>query len=188
MSLQESENTAEKSLIKRYQKSGDLKVLGELYQKYMHLVYGVCLKYLKSREDSQDAVMQIFEKVTVSLLDSDVQNFKNWLFVVSKNFCLMQLRSKSYQQQQRQQDISESFVENSLVIHPVHDNEEMESDLSKLEECIDRLKAEQKTCVRLFYLEKKTYVEIVEATNFDLKKVKSYIQNGKRNLKLCMTN
>ncbi len=83
MSLQESENTAEKSLIKRYQKSGDLKVLGELYQKYMHLVYGVCLKYLKNREDSQDAVMQIFEKVTVSLLDSDVQNFKSWLFVVS---------------------------------------------------------------------------------------------------------
>ncbi len=100
----------------------------------------------------------------------------------------MQLRSKSQQQQQRQQDISESFVENSLVMHPVHDNEEMESDLSKLKECIERLKAEQKTCVRLFYLEKKTYVEIVEATNFDLKKVKSYIQNGKRNLKLCMTN
>ncbi|MEM6522519.1 MAG: sigma-70 family RNA polymerase sigma factor [Bacteroidota bacterium] len=188
MSSGKPENTEEQSLIRRYQQSGDLDVLGKLYGKYMHLVYGVCLKYLKNREDSQDAVMQIFEKVVVSLIDSDVQNFKSWLFVVTKNFCLMKLRSSNYKQEQRQQDINEAFVENSLVMHPLNEDGEMESDLSKLEVCIEQLKLEQKTCVRMFYIEKKTYVEIVEMTNYDLKKVKSYIQNGKRNLKLCMNS
>ncbi|MEM7110517.1 MAG: sigma-70 family RNA polymerase sigma factor [Bacteroidota bacterium] len=188
MSSREPENTEEQSLIKQYQQSGDLEVLGKLYGKYMHLVYGVCLKYLKNRENSQDAVTEIFEKVIVGLADSKVKNFKSWLFVVTKNFCLMKLRSSRYRQEQRQQDINEVFVENSLFMHPSHEDGEMESDLSKLEVCLEQLKLEQKVCIKMFYMDKKTYVEIVDMTSYDLKKVKSYIQNGKRNLRLCMNS
>mgnify|MGYP001795283852 CR=1 FL=1 len=175
-------------LISRYKRSGDLEALGRLYKKYMHLVYGVCLKYFKNKEDSQDAVMQIFEKIVVNLPKSDVKNFKSWLFVVTKNHCLMQLRSSGHKLKRNQQDITEPSVENGLILHHSNEEDNLETDLSKLERCIEKLNTEQKKCVQLFYLEKRTYIEIKEITNYELKKVNSYIQNGKRNLKLCMSN
>ena len=176
-------------LIAKFKSSGDLEFLGKLYEKYMHLVYGVCLKYLKDRDASQDAVMQIFEKLIVELPKREIDNFKPWLHVIAKNHCLMQLRSEK-SKTRRQEKIYESdsvFMENSYELH--HNNEQVaEQDLEALKKCIEQLKTEQKKCVSLFYLKEKCYQEIVDETDFELKKVKSHIQNGKRNLKICMEN
>ena len=169
-------------LILRYKESGELALVGELYIRYMSLVFGVCLKYLKDREEAKDAVMQIFEKLVTSLRAHEVANFKSWLYVTSRNHCLMQLRA---QKGKNFQEITEVFMETGTELH-LEDGSEMESNLSKLENCIEQLVAEQKTCVRLFYIQEKCYKEIVALTGFDDNKVKSYIQNGKRNLKRCM--
>lgn len=171
-------------LTKRYKASGDLVILGELYKRHMSLVFGVCLKYLKDREGSRDAVMQIFEKLIVSLREHDVENFKSWLYVTSKNYCLMQIRSKKGR---NFEEISPFLMENNHFSH--HDEEPaMETNLSKLEVCIEKLADEQKHCVKLFYIEQKCYKEITVLTGFEMNNVKSYIQNGKRNLKICMDN
>ena len=169
-------------LILRYKESGELAIVGELYNRYMSLVFGVCLKYLKDREESKDAVMQIFEKLVTSLREHEIMNFKSWLYATSRNHCLMQLRA---QKGKNFQEITEVFMETTTGLH-LEDESEMESNLSKLENCIEQLVAEQKTCVRLFYIQQKCYKEIVALTGFDDNKVKSYIQNGKRNLKICM--
>jgi RNA polymerase sigma-70 factor (ECF subfamily) len=55
-----------------------------------------------------------------------------------------------------------------------------------LEEAIQELSEEQKLCVNLFYLQKKSYQQITDRTGFTLMQVKSYIQNGKRNLKIIL--
>ena len=169
-------------LVEQYKESGDLSLVGALYNRYMTLVYGVCLKYLKDREESRDAVMQIFEKLMVSLKQHEITHFKSWLYVTSRNHCLMALRAKKGKNFEA---ISGDFMENEVLLH-LPDEPEMETNLSKLEKCIEHLVAEQKDCVKLFYMEQKCYKEIVEITGFDDNKVKSYIQNGKRNLKLCM--
>ena len=169
-------------LILRYKASGDLSVVGELFNRYMTLVFGVCLKYLKDREESKDAVMQIFEKLVSSLREHEIANFKSWLYATSRNHCLMQLRARKGK---NFQEITEVFMETGTGLH-LEDGSEMESNLSKLENCIEQLVAEQKTCIRLFYIQQKCYKEIVALTGFDDNKVKSYIQNGKRNLKICM--
>ncbi|UII28815.1 sigma-70 family RNA polymerase sigma factor [Fulvivirga maritima] len=172
-------------LILEYKNSGDMQVLGVLFKKYMHLVYGVCLKYFKNREESQDAVMQIFEKLVEKLQTQEVDNFKSWLYVLTKNHCLMQLRSAKYKNQQTNKDIDTTHVESDLMVH--HNDEPLlEDNLQELEKCIEELQNEQKRCIELFYLENKSYKEVEVATAYDLKKVKSYIQNGKRNLKICM--
>ncbi|HMP99114.1 MAG TPA: RNA polymerase sigma factor [Cyclobacteriaceae bacterium] len=171
-------------LIARYKKSGDMAVLAQLYQRYTHLVYGLCLKYLKDREESQDAVMQIFEKLRESLKQHEVQYFKSWLYVTSKNHCLILLRARKKELKLRE-NIAEETMENQLLLH--HEEEQgLEQNLGKLEKCIEELAEEQKSCVKLFYLEEQCYKDIAQATGYDLKKVKSYIQNGKRNLKICM--
>jgi RNA polymerase sigma factor (sigma-70 family) len=176
-------NTAtDEELLASYKDGHDLKVLGILYHRYMSLVYGVSMKYLKDREESRDAVMQIFEKLVESLKTHDVQHFKSWLYVTARNYCLMQLRSsKKY----RFKEIDEHFMESEVIVH-LDDEPEIELNISKLEKCIEGLGAEQKRCVQLFYLNQKCYRDITEITGYDDNKVKSYIQNGKRNLKICM--
>ena len=61
---------------------------------------------------------------------------------------------------------------------------EKEMLLNQLEKGLEELKEDQKIGIKLFYLESKSYQQIADQTGWDLKKVKSEIQNGKRNLKL----
>jgi RNA polymerase sigma factor (sigma-70 family) len=175
-------NQTDEELIGQYRKTEELAIVGELYNRYTSLVYGVCMKYLKDREESRDAVMQIFEKLMVSLKEHNIDVFKSWLYVTARNHCLMQLRSRKGK---TFEELSPFLMENGVNGHQ-DGGMEVEKNLHKLEKCIQELGNEQKQCVQLFYLEQKCYREITEATGFDLNKVKSYIQNGKRNLKICM--
>ena len=52
---------------------------------------------------------------------------------------------------------------------------------------MELLNPEQKQTVELFYLQEKSYKEIVDQTGFSMNDVKSYIQNGKRNLKIMLS-
>lgn len=170
----------ETDILSRYKDSGDLKLLGKLYAPYMHLVLGVCLKYLKNKQQAEDVVMQIFEKLIIDLRKYDVVNLKSWLYVTARNYCLMELRKTK-----GKENSSIENMEFSLAVH--HDNEENENlEEQYLKECIETLKVAQKQCVELFYLKEKCYQDITKITSFELKKVKSYIQNGKRNLKICI--
>ena len=169
-------------LLLQYKANGELAVLGELYNRYMSMVYGACLKYLKDREESRDAVMQIFEKLVVTLREHEVTHFKSWLYTTARNHCLMQLRSRKGK---NFEEISPFLMETNTELH-LEDEVDLETNLSKLEKCMNTLNVEQKACVELFYLKQKCYKEIIEVTGYDDTKVKSYIQNGKRNLKICM--
>ena len=165
-----------------YRQSGDLKVLGELYQRYMELVYGVCLKYLKEPELAQDAVMQIFEELVSKLKKHEVENFRGWLHQVSKNFCLMQLRTPK---NLKTVALPLLLMQNEEDVH-LNGVMEKEENFQKLEKCIASLSDEQRTMIKLFYLDGKCYNEIVEITGLEWNHVRSSIQNGRRNLKLCM--
>ncbi len=173
---------SDEELLSLYQSSHDLAWLSQLYLRYASLVYGVCLKYLRDREEARDAVMQIHEKLIESLLRHNIMNFRSWLYVNARNHCLMLLRSRKGKWQD---EISISLVENESLQHP-EAGMELEQNLEKLEKCIERLVEAQRRCVRLFYLQEKCYKEIGIETGLELNQVKSYIQNGKRNLKICM--
>ncbi len=169
-------------LLDRYKSEAELSVLGELFSRHQSLIYGVCLKYLKDRDEAKDAVMQLFEKLVDTLRIHDVDNFKSWLYVTTRNHCLMHLRA---QKGKLKQQFSPELMENQLLLHP-EEEPDLEGNLSKLEKCLETLVNEQKKCVQLFYLEERCYKDIAEFTGFDMNKVKSFIQNGKRNLKICM--
>ena len=177
-----SANQSDTELVLAYRQSGDLKVLGELYQRYMELVYGVCLKYLKEPELAQDAVMQIFEELVSKLKKHEVENFRGWLHQVAKNHCLMQLRTPK---NLKTVAIPPLLMQNEEDVH-LNGVMEKEENFQKLEKCIASLSHEQSTMIKLFYLEGKCYNEIVEITGLEWNHVRSLIQNGRRNLKLCM--
>ena len=178
-----SHNTlTDKELVALYKESGDMAVLGELYQRYMDLVYGVCLKYFKEPERSKDAVMQIFEELVPKLKKHEVDNFRGWLHQVAKNHCLMQLRTPK---NMKTVEFKTEIVQSEEEVH-LNGVLEKEENFKKLEYCLGTLTEEQREAVKLFYLEGKCYNEIAEQTGKDWNQVRSFIQNGRRNLKLCM--
>lgn len=172
----------DKELVNQFKASGDLNTLAMLYQRYMELLYGVCLKYLKHPEASRDAVMQIFEELVDKLRKHEVDNFKSWVYTLAKNHCLMQLRTP------KNLKTTEFKIDSMQSEEDVHLNGALhrEENLDKLERCLQTLSAEQKITVELFYLQNKCYKEIAEITGLEWNKVRSYIQNGRRNLKICM--
>ncbi|MDC0584569.1 sigma-70 family RNA polymerase sigma factor [Bacteroidales bacterium] len=172
-------------LIQRYKNSHNLDVLGELFHQYIHLVYGLCLKYLLDREESKDAVSAIFELLIVEIEKHEITNFKSWLYVVSKNYCLGELRKKNNEEKKKNEFLSVEFMESTEISHPIDGY--IGNDLSdSLKVCIEKLKDEQKKCISLFYYQDTCYRDIAEKLDIDIKKVKSFIQNGKRNLKKCI--
>ncbi|MGQ8336676.1 RNA polymerase sigma factor [Sunxiuqinia sp. A32] len=178
---------SDENLLADFIENRDMDSLGELYGRYMHLVYGVCLKYFKDRERSKDAFIQLFEKLVVEIDKHEIRNFKSWLFVVTRNHCLMELRKSKQGKIVVLGDENElvGFMENEVELHPI-DKEPDERNEDALKDCIERLKKEQKDCIRSFYFENKSYREICSELNMEEKKVKSFIQNGKRNLKICL--
>lgn len=180
--LSKQKNLSDEDLLKLYLLDGDLNHLGDLYQKHSEMVYYVCLRYFKEPERSKDAVMQIFEELIDKVKKQDIQDFPRWLYVVSKNHCLMSLRSAK----NKQEIVTDNFVEFSMNLHQEENYQEREEQLLRLESCLDTLIEKQKKSIQLFFIEQKCYKEVVEITGFSMNDVKSYIQNGKRNLKNCM--
>jgi RNA polymerase sigma-70 factor (ECF subfamily) len=173
-------------LVALYKTTYDTAHAGELFSRYSHLVFGVCMKYLKNEEESRDGVMNIFEKLLQDLKKHEISNFKSWLHTVVRNYCLMQLRArKPLEINSEKTDIE--IMEFSYSLHLHSSEPELELRLGSLEDCMNKLIEEQKVCVELFYIKERCYKEITELTKYSLNEVKSYIQNGKRNLKNCMS-
>lgn len=178
-----SVSQSDQELIADYVNSGDLKYLSDLYQRYIDLIYGVCLKYLENNDDAKDAVINIFEELITKVKKHKIDYFKGWLYQVAKNHCLMILRkSKNYTIQ-----IDGEFVQFADDSHQ-EDAILKETKLRLMEDCIKKLVDTQKESIELFYLKGKCYQEISGMTGTDIKLVKSHIQNGRRNLKICMEN
>ncbi|NCI50484.1 sigma-70 family RNA polymerase sigma factor [Sediminibacterium roseum] len=180
MGKEKYDHITDNELLERFYSDHDNQWLGIVLQRYTLLLLGVCMKYLKNEEEAKDAVQHIFLKAITELAKYKVSYIKSWLYMVARNHCLMKLRDKNI------------FipVENTAELAAAESSEkelaDKETTLSLLETSLAELNPEQKTCVTLFYLQKKSYQEIVEATGFSLLQVKSYIQNGKRNLKLLV--
>jgi RNA polymerase sigma-70 factor (ECF subfamily) len=170
-------------LLQLYKKQENIGLLADLYQRYLDMVYAVCVKYLKDTETSKDAVMDIFESLPAKVLKHEITSFRSWLYVLVKNHCLMQLRSAS---NGLFTELEEVHMQNGTILHPDNNEQEKDWQIEKLKDCIEKLGKAQKESVTLFYLDNKCYKDISAITGLDWNKVRSLIQNGKRNLKICM--
>ena len=169
-------------LLAAYQKDHDQKILGRLYEGYMELVFGLCLKYFKNKDDSEDAVISIYELISEKLKTQEVKSFKSWLYVVAKNYCLDKLR-KDKKSLTKEKEIYR--MQSESYFHP-DEVESNEREFKILELCIEKLPSIQKKMIDLFYYKKKSYQEIVDQEQLEWNIVRSNIQNGRRNLKKCI--
>lgn len=169
-------------LITKYQESNDARFIGDLYQRYLELVYGVCLKYLGEVEASKDATMDIYGILIIKLKGLSVENFKSWLYVVVKNHCLQILRKQKYHTESLDQV---EIMHSGKLLH--HDNDfDIVDQHQDLNGCIEALPEAQRKSIHWFYYEKKSYEEIALIMEVSKDQVRSNIQNGRRNLKNCM--
>lgn len=169
---------SDEELVSLYRNNPSSDIVGEIYNRYGHLVMGTCMKYLKNQADAEDMTMNIFEKLPHKLTNHSIERFKSWLYMVTKNECLMLLRKKGH--------VSTEITKELEAQDELHVAEAKEIQYGILEEAIQELKEDQRKCIELFYIESKSYQEITTLLKLDIKKVKSAIQNGKRNLKLTL--
>jgi RNA polymerase sigma factor (sigma-70 family) len=172
---------SDQEILARYKQDKNNEWIGILFERYLHLLLGICMKYLKNEEDARDSVQQIFIKVINELPKFEIKHFKGWIYQVAKNYCLMQLRHPEQRNMKEldtaifhilQEDPGQAIIKDQL--------------LQEVENALTKLNTEQQTCIQLFYLEKKSYQEIAEITGYTILQVKSYLQNGKRNLRLLI--
>jgi RNA polymerase sigma-70 factor (ECF subfamily) len=175
-------NWSDDELLKQFIQTSDQKFLGQLYSRYISLVYGLCLKYLQQIEDAKDAVNNIYEELNRKIHHYQIENFKPWLYSVATNHCLQILRKEK---NQVFEEIDIRIMESDEFEHLIDVDDDKEKE-NALNHCLDTLPEEQRQCINHFFFEDFSYLDIVETTGFALNKVKSYIQNGKRNLKICI--
>jgi RNA polymerase sigma factor (sigma-70 family) len=182
--------TADADYVLDYKATGNLDVLGELYERHIDLVYAVCFKYLRDEAESKDAVMQLFEQLIVDLRRHEVANFKSWLHSVARNYCLMHLRKQRVRIGDGDTDILDDDrpAYEALTVYPDQDEAalDVERHLAQLPAALGQLPESQRVCIDLFYLQQKSYADVSDMTGYELKQVKSYLQNGRRNLKLIL--
>lgn len=175
-------NSSDTDLLLQYQSSKNQEFLAALFLRYTDLIFGTCMKYLKNEEESKDAVMNIYQELVKKLLSHQVEHFKSWLYIVTKNYCLMKLRKEKNTLTVEFQPTHVQSEDFSHLDHVLN----KESHLQQLEKCMERLNEEQHKVIKMFYLDNKCYNEIAETTKMDWGKIRSLIQNGRRNLKICM--
>jgi RNA polymerase sigma factor (sigma-70 family) len=175
---------SDKELIAAYKKSNDKQLVGELYKRYAHLVLGMCIHYFKDKDTAKDVVLMIFEKLFEELKKREVENFKGWLTFVVRNFCISEIRKMQTQQSRENDYLYE--VQNEMAAGE-EEKPESNEQIEQLEDALNTLNPFQKKCIELFYYRNMSYAQIVEITGYSINEVKSYIQNGKRNLKMILT-
>lgn len=184
--FKKKEYNSDEDLLKHYKQSGNKELFAELFKKHVQNVYGTCLFYLQNKDEAQDATMQLFEKLMSEIQKQEINNFKAWLSFVVRNHCISLIRkNKSYHkniESYYEFEYQETTYETEEKISKVSDEQMIEY----MKSCLPRLKEKQRECVELFYLQNKSYQQIAEITTYSLNEIKSYIQNGKRNLKLLL--
>lgn len=169
-------------LLELYNSTLKSEYFGELYNRYIPLLYGLCLKYLQDGDKAQDAVMQLFEDLLPKVARYEIKEFKTWVYSVAKNYCLQLLRKNN---PEVLTDFDHTFVESFDILHLlIEDNDDLT--IEALNRCIGKLPEPQRISIVAFFMDEMSYADIVEKTGYQLKSVKSYIQNGKRNLKMCI--
>lgn len=178
----------DEELVLAFRQYQDNQYFGELFQRYTHLIFGVCMKYLRNEENAKDAVMQVFENLLKDLHQSEIRNFKHWIYTVAKNHCLMKLRKGKTilnEEVRYRKNVQSEFMELSVEIH--HNSaKEQEERFDQLQIAISLLNDKQRECIDLLYLQNNSYKQVAEITGYSMKQVKSHIQNGKRNLKIYL--
>ncbi|MBK6986426.1 MAG: sigma-70 family RNA polymerase sigma factor [Bacteroidetes bacterium] len=184
--FKKKEYSSDEELLKHYKQSGNKDLFADLFKKHVSVVYGTCLFYLQDKDEAQDATMQLFEKLMLDINNREIDNFKGWLSFVVRNHCISIIRKNKSQSKNIKSyyefEYEDANYETEEKINAVSDDVMLEN----MKQCLPKLKENQRLCVELFYLNNKSYQDIANQTGFTLNEIKSYIQNGKRNLKLLL--
>lgn len=173
----------DEELLTLYKESGNAEYIGTLYNRYIPLLYGMCLKYLHDEHKAQDAVMQLFEDLLPKVSNYEINVFRTWLYSVVRNHCLQILRKES---KEIPIDFNSELMESEEVLHLLYEEDNSHKNMQVLRNCLSRLPDGQRISITHFFMQEMSYADIAEKTGYSLNTVKSNIQNGKRNLKICI--
>lgn len=171
-------------LVELYQEKEDLHLVGALFYRYYDLLYGLGLKYLQSAPEAEDACYEVFELLINKLRSHQIKQFKPWLYRLASNYCIDKIRkAKRHKLSMVNSHLS---IEREMTFELDVTEDQRERLLQRIDDCMRQLTTNQRECIDLFYFKEKSYNDIASLLEISWSKTRSHIQNGKRNLKICM--
>src|SRR5713226_6169496 len=143
-------------------RAGDAEAWGELYREFAPAIFRFCRRALRTREDAEDATMEIFMKIRDKLNQYDATRpFSSWLYKVSANHCWDILRRRKIRQDKETDD-----VENMPLEHPEPSQLEKLIEQRSSEEVrkvLEKLGARARMALVMRYYSDMSYDEIADA-------------------------
>ena len=151
-------------------KSGDFESFDQLFNKYGKRLYGFAIGYLKSHEDAEELVQDIFVRVWENRSELDEnQSFNSYLFTIAKNTILNHFRKKAYQQ-----SYIEYIKQHTKLIHTKTEEDIIYSDLdAQAKKVIDQLPPRRREIFRLSREQGYNNEEIAQRLNISKKTLNS---------------
>lgn len=160
--------------------AGNANAFANLVDRYKEMVFTLCLRMLRNREEAEEAAQDTFIKTFKSLerYKGDAK-FSTWLYKIAYNNCLDRLKK----QKRRAPVVSlEITGENAASLSNVFDSID-ESDKKKtINECLNLMEPEERFLLILYYLEEKSLKEISDIMNINTNNLKIKLFRGRKKL------
>jgi RNA polymerase sigma-70 factor (ECF subfamily) len=173
---------SDEDILQKYQVSFEAEYIGELFRRYVPLLYGIGLKYLQSADKAQDAVMQLFETITTQTPLNEIKEFKTGICTLMKNRCLQTLHENH---QEKPADSQTNTIEQHEILS-IFEKEQTDEKRRMLQMQVKKLPVEQRIPIIRFFTDEMSYMDIADSTGHKLKQVKGLIGDGMQNLKTYM--
>lgn len=163
----------------------------EIVSENQDQVYNVCLGFMKSDEEAQDMVQEVFIHVyqNIAKFKGDAK-LSTWIYRITTNKCLEEIRRKGRKKRSAQlSDISDEVVQNQTpdFFHPGVALEDKER-ASILFEAIEKLPDPQRVAFTLSKIEQLSYEEISKVMDKSLSSIESLLFRAKKNLQKLLTH
>ena len=152
----------------------DQRAFSYLYDNYSGALYGIVLQILENTELASDVLQEVFINIwrRIETYDPAKGRLYTWMLNIARNASIDQLRSKNYQNSQKNQSIPEN------VDGLVGSSTQMSVDSIGLKKMLEKLKMEQRVLIELAYFKGYTHEEIAEMEDIPLGTVKTRIRNA----------
>jgi RNA polymerase sigma-70 factor, ECF subfamily len=143
-------------------RTGDAEAWGELYREYAPAIFRFCRRALPTREDAEDATMEIFMKLKDKLGQYDqTRSFTAWLYKVAANHCWDTLRRRRSRQDKETEDLEKVPLE-----HPDPNQLDkliQERTSEEVRRALDKLGSRARMALVLRYYSDMSYDEIADS-------------------------
>lgn len=163
---------------------GDRAALRQLYQATSSKLFGVCLRILSNRDESEDVLQEVYITIwrRADRFEAGRASVMAWISTIARNRAIDRLRARgplAHAEPVEEMQIEDEAPRAEALLEAAQDGE-------ALGKCLSELDARTETVIRTAFFEGVTYEALAQRMETPLGTVKSWIRRGLLKLKGCL--